>query len=401
MHRPTPPRGDTTAPAPWSRRRWLRAAALWPAAAWWPATAWPAPLAGAAPAAVGAAAAGTPAQPLADVLDRPALPARLASRPSLLRLARAGDRLVAVGERGLVLLSDDDGRQWRQARVPVSVTLTGVQFIDARRGWAIGHAAVVLHTQDGGDSWALQFDGRRLPDGPANPLLDLLMLDAQHGWAVGAYGLALATQDGGRQWTPQHAGLPNPKGMHLYALARLGDVLFIAGEQGLLMRLAAQPRGAAQGTSLGNSQGSSEGAPPAPPPATPPSGASLVPTPYRGSYFTLCALPDGALLLGGLRGTVLRHRPGGDFTPLDSGTTQAIVSCTVLDGQRIALVDQSGRVWAGAVPTDGAVPPRFSALPAEAGRRWVAVARARDGALVGAGTTGVGRLAAGGAGDRA
>lgn len=279
----------------------------------------------------------------------------------MLRVVRTADRLVAVGERGIVLLSDNDGAQWRQARVPVSVTLTGVQFIDAQRGWAIGHAAVVLHTRDGGETWALQFDGRSLPDGPSNPLLDLLMLDEAHGWAVGAYGLALATSDGGGTWALRQEGLPNPKGLHLYGLARQGEALFVAGEQGLFIS-----------TSLEGRAGS--GVP--------------IPTPYRGSFFTLVALADGALLFGGLRGTLLLRQAGGEFTTLDSGTTQAIVSCTVLDPQRQALVDQSGRVLVGS-----AAQGRFSALPADAERRWVAVVAARDGGLVGAGNNGVGRLA--------
>ncbi len=52
---------------------------------------------------------------------------------------KAGNRLVAVGERGIVLLSDDAGLNWKQVDVPVSVTLTGVQFVSPMKGWAIGH----------------------------------------------------------------------------------------------------------------------------------------------------------------------------------------------------------------------------------------------------------------------
>jgi len=70
----------------------------------------------------------------------------------MLSATRAGDRLVAVGDHGVVLLSDDDGKNFRQAHaVPTRATLTGVTFIDAREGWACGHWGVVLHTTDGGD----------------------------------------------------------------------------------------------------------------------------------------------------------------------------------------------------------------------------------------------------------
>jgi photosystem II stability/assembly factor-like uncharacterized protein len=59
-------------------------------------------------------------------------------------IARAGKRLVAVGERGIVVLSDDDGATWRQASVPVSVTLAAVQFPTPTQGWVVGHYGVVL-----------------------------------------------------------------------------------------------------------------------------------------------------------------------------------------------------------------------------------------------------------------
>jgi photosystem II stability/assembly factor-like uncharacterized protein len=299
---------------------------------------------------------------LADVLERPAAPARLSSKPSMLRITRAGDRLVAVGERGIVLLSDDDGKQWRQAQVPVSVSLTGVQFVDAQLGWAIGHAAVVLHTRDGGQTWTRQFDGRNLPDGPANPLLDLHFSDAEHGWAVGAYGIALRTADGGRTWVSRSAALPNPKGLHLYALTRQAGAWFIAGEQGLFIAT--------------NESGDA---------------AQALATPYRGSFFTLTSLPDvsgAGLLFGGLRGTLLARSAAGVFRTLDSGTAQAIVSVAALPQQRLALVDQSGRVLVGSVGEG-----TFVAEPADAERRWVSVAAARDGALVGAGNIGVARIA--------
>ncbi|MBL0150765.1 MAG: hypothetical protein IPP87_19595 [Ideonella sp.] len=96
-------------------------------------------------------------------LDRPAVQQRTPQRNVLLAAAAAGPRLVAVGERGLVVLSDDGGASWRQAQtVPVSVTLTAVQFIDERLGWAVGHGGVVLRSEDAGQTWRRMVDGRQL-----------------------------------------------------------------------------------------------------------------------------------------------------------------------------------------------------------------------------------------------
>src|SRR6478736_2121215 len=69
-----------------------------------------------------------------DVLDTPAMLSPLASRALLNGLANAGNRIVAVGQRGHVVYSDDGGKQWQQASVPVSSDLVAVHFPDAKNG---------------------------------------------------------------------------------------------------------------------------------------------------------------------------------------------------------------------------------------------------------------------------
>ena len=91
-----------------------------------------------------------------------ALPSDMATQALLLDVARAGSRLVAVGEFGHVLLSDNNGETWRQAAsVPTRNTLVGITFIDNQTGYAVGHAATILKTSDGGDNWTLQYNERR------------------------------------------------------------------------------------------------------------------------------------------------------------------------------------------------------------------------------------------------
>ena len=102
--------------------------------------------------------AGASAQ-LPDLLELPAEPSASALKHLILDIASAGDRLVAVGEYGNILYSDDQGISWRQAQVPVQVTLTAVHFPTANKGWAVGHDAVILHSEDTGETWRKQLDG--------------------------------------------------------------------------------------------------------------------------------------------------------------------------------------------------------------------------------------------------
>ncbi|HEY5719786.1 MAG TPA: hypothetical protein VIW02_05345, partial [Gammaproteobacteria bacterium] len=59
-------------------------------------------------------------------------PMPLASRSLLLDADRAGERIVAVGERGHLLVSGDEGQSWSQRRVPTVAMLTAVHFHDER-----------------------------------------------------------------------------------------------------------------------------------------------------------------------------------------------------------------------------------------------------------------------------
>ena len=143
-----------------------------------------------------------------DPLDRPAEVMPLAASSLLLDITQSGDRYIAVGESGHVLISTD-GSEWRQsANVPLRSTLTAVTSI-ASHVWAVGHDGVILHSGDAGEHWEIQ---RRDPRGQpvagvaaddirqGAPLLDVLFTDANHGFAIGAYSLLLSTSDGGKTW---------------------------------------------------------------------------------------------------------------------------------------------------------------------------------------------------------
>lgn len=65
----------------------------------------------------------------ADRLDMPALQQAQQENLLLLSVEKAGDRLVASGEHGVVIFSDDQGQHWQQAEVPGSTLLTSLHFL--------------------------------------------------------------------------------------------------------------------------------------------------------------------------------------------------------------------------------------------------------------------------------
>ena len=75
----------------------------------------------------------------------------LATRPDRVQingLLNLGSRVVAVGERGSILLSDDQGVSWQPAAVATqrNATLTAVVALDDRRLLAVGHDGWILRS---------------------------------------------------------------------------------------------------------------------------------------------------------------------------------------------------------------------------------------------------------------
>src|SRR5262249_35646731 len=146
-------------------------------------------------AAVAVAGDAQPAAPQPQPVS--AEHARLAAHTLLIALASAGERLVAVGGRGAIVLSDDRGVGWTQAtRGPAQALLTGVCFFDDRHGLAVGHDEVILATGDAGASWTLV---HYAPEAQ-RPLLDVWCSANGQSIAVGAYSAYLTSADRGASW---------------------------------------------------------------------------------------------------------------------------------------------------------------------------------------------------------
>jgi len=286
-----------------------------------------------------------------------AVMAPLAPKSLLLDAARAGGRIVAVGERGHILLSSDSGGSWRQVAAPTQATLTAVHFFDDRLGWAVGHDAVILRSGDGGESWErVNFDPET-----GTPLFDVYFTDVDHGFAIGAYGLFLESADGGRSWQARAIG---DSDAHLHHVARSPDGrLYIVGEWGRLLR---SDDGGARWTELAS--------------------------PYGGSLFGSFVLGAGQeLLLYGLRGHAFRSEDRGrSWHGVATGTDVMLTdACRMADG-RIIVSGLGGVLLSSG---DGG---RTFTVHAQPDRRGIsAVVAAPDGGVVLVGEFGVRKLPAG------
>ena len=233
----------------------------------------------------------------------------------VLGAALAGKRIVAVGNHGAVILSDDQGLTFRQAEaVPTSLMLDAVSFADDRRGWAVGHQGVIIHTTDGGETWTMQ------PEAvcQGRPLFSVWFKNDRLGFAAGLWGLLIKTTDGGKTWE-QVKLPPLPDGRkddrNLFAIfPDLKGNLFIAAERGTLFK-------------------SVDGG----------LGWKLIETGGKGSLWAGAALRDGSIIVGGLRGKIFRSQDEGlHWTEVHTGTKSSITGLTELTDGRVVAVGLEG-----------------------------------------------------------
>ncbi len=256
----------------------------------------------------------------------------------------------------------------------------------------MGHFGVVLHTNDGGQTWVKQFDGvqaaqlaleaaqaraRRgedhsggnkrlmaeaqllIDDGPDKPFLDLYFENERSGFIVGAYNLIFRTNDAGRTWRPWLDQVDNPMGNHLYGIRPGGEDLYLVGEQGLFLR-ANKDAGTFEALS----------------------------TPYPGSYFGVLTMPGGAVLIYGLRGNAFWSGDRGESWQLvETGVPVSVTAGSVLADGTVVLTTQAGVALASR--DHGRT---FAPLPLEAPSPFADLTQAADGSLVLVGMRGVTRV---------
>ncbi len=318
-------------------------------------------------------------------LDQPALQSLRVAHSPLLGVTRAGEGFVAVGQRGQIVISDDKGQTWVQAKVPVSSDLVALSFPTDKEGWAVGHGGAVLHTKDGGVSWIKQFDGRqasrialdyyaqldaadpeiaRLIDeerflaesGGLQPFLDVYFESASSGYIVGTFNRIFHTEDGGANWLPWMHRTDNPGGLHFNAVKGHNGAIYLAGEQGTVWRL--------------DSGGER---------------FSAFATSYEGTLFGLLSISAGELLAFGMRGSAFHSEDAGaSWQRIEISSQAGITGGTVLADGTVALVTQAGGID---ISRDHG--RTFSPFKPEKPMSYYGVAAGPDGRLVLAGAEGM------------
>lgn len=169
------------------------------------------------------------------------------------------NRAVAVGRRGVVLRTENGGQTWNTVQIPVTDHLCGVYFQDLQYGWAVGYGpcsylngseipgpaggdkGTILHTKDGGLTWAEQISGTEIG------LSDVHFSDRDTGIAVGGQGstqyeigygpaikgVILVTLDGGDTWSV--SDLPRQENLQGVWSLPSGRV-YVAGSHGFIAR---------------------------------------------------------------------------------------------------------------------------------------------------------------------
>ena len=127
-----------------------------------------------------------------------------------------------VGFGGLILHTNDGGATWARQSVPTKKDLEAVSFLDHNIGYAVGRNGTILSTVDGGNTWAVRNSGVT-----AN-LLNVAVANGNAACAVGQDGIALCTDDAGRTWQLQDVFTDGD----IYGITIRGNKSWISGERG-------------------------------------------------------------------------------------------------------------------------------------------------------------------------
>jgi photosystem II stability/assembly factor-like uncharacterized protein len=283
-------------------------------------------------------------------LDTTAIPVKAPDRVLLVAVARVVNRIVAVGEHGVIIYSDDDGISWLQAQVPVDVTLTCIAFATPLLGWAAGHYGVILGTVDGGKTWQEQLNGIEanqltlvaaqqaetqgstapgaplavtranhfVADGPDKPFLSLLVISSLKVIVFGAYRMTMITIDGGRSWNDWSLHIYDQFSHNIYGAAVIGQNYYLTEESGLVFR---------------SKDGGNSFLPTTPTPAV--------------TLFGVIGKNENSIIVYGVAGNCFRSTDGcNSWVAINLGTQSNLTAGRVLSSGAILLASEDGGLFA-------------------------------------------------------
>ncbi len=199
-------------------------------------------------------------------------------RPALLDIASCPDGgFAALDGRGHVFASADQGGTWTMHALESPEPPQAITCDAAGRLWVVGGFSTILVSDDGGQSWQDRSIGEDLI------LTAIQFPDAVRGYALGEFGSIYATVDGGESWS----ALPPIPGEFYPQAALFTDTAhgWVVGLDGAVMHTA-------DGGQSWAKQSSSA----------------------QVGLFGLAALPDGKVVAVGDRATVL-SMDGNAWTP--------------------------------------------------------------------------------------
>ena len=324
-------------------------------------------------------------------LDEAAIHAKAPDKVFLDVITRAGNRLVAGGQHGVIITSDDNGLTWQQAAVPVNAEITAIQFASPSQGWAVGHYGVILHTQDAGATWQVQLNGLQadqltlaaaqaavaandpspgtplalkradhfVSGGADKPFLSIWAQSPQDAVVFGAYRMAMKTTDGGKDWADWSLHIGDPYSHNLYDVTPVGGTIYVAAETGLIFR-------------------STDGGQ---------SFAALSP-PGTATLFGVIGTGDNGVLAFGVAGQAFLSKDGGQsWQAIAFGTSDNLVAAVTLRDGSIVVANEDGTLYSSTDHGESFRPLQL-AIPMAV----FDLAQAPDGGLVLVGNSGVLRV---------
>jgi len=283
------------------------------------------------------------------VVRQPAAMVHDPDRAVLLGVTRAGNRLVAGGEHGVIVYSDDNGTTWHQAKVPVDIVITSLAFATPQVGWATADYGVILHTADAGASWQVQLEGDAVltlmnaaaqqyaqanpnaPDaaraqrraqiftaaGAAKPFFCVAAISDQEAIVYGAYRMVVVTKDGGKTWSDYSLNIPDPISHNIYDAEWIGASLFLAAESGTLLR--SDDKGVTY---------------------------TLLNSPTQTTFLSICDVGGNAILACGVAGTAYRSTDNGQsWTQVNVATNSDLTSAIKVNSGKVIMLAVSGAIF--------------------------------------------------------